>query len=64
MEIASLFFEKEWWHDNLNCDPPGLIGAGSGLGLLPSTGHFKSALGYTIKNTQALSFNEMPQTGI
>ncbi|MFB0562656.1 MAG: TylF/MycF/NovP-related O-methyltransferase [Candidatus Lokiarchaeia archaeon] len=64
MEIASLFFDKEWWRNNLNCYPPGLIGAGSGLGLIPESGGFTSAIGYTVKNPQILNFKEEPQTGI
>jgi O-methyltransferase len=45
MEIASLFFDKEWWINNLNADPPGLIGAGNGLGLFPDFGDFRSCIG-------------------
>src|SRR3972149_5718116 len=33
LEVVSLFHDREWWHTNLNCNPPGLVGAGSGLGL-------------------------------
>jgi predicted O-methyltransferase YrrM len=45
-EIASLFFDPSVW----NGDPPGLIGAGSGLGLSPMPdGTFGSCLGYTVK---------------
>ena len=64
LEIASLFFDKEWWHKNVNCNPPGLIGAGSGLGLVPESGAFRSAIGYTVKNPQFLNFTEIPQIGI
>lgn len=63
MEIASLFFDRQWWRDNLNCDYPGLVGAGCGLGLTPGTGAFRSSIGYTIKNYKHLNFKEMPQTG-
>ncbi|HYM09353.1 MAG TPA: TylF/MycF/NovP-related O-methyltransferase [Bryobacterales bacterium] len=58
LEIASLFFDDGWWRQNLNCDAPGLIGAGSGLGLFPSDGCFASNLGYTIKGGREL--REMP----
>ena len=30
---VALFFSESWWHKNFNCNPPGLIGAGTGLGL-------------------------------
>ncbi len=50
MEIAFLFFDKEWWQSNINANPPGLIGAGSGLGLLPRRGAFQSDIGFTVKN--------------
>ena len=49
-EIASLFFDRDWWRTLLDCEPPGLVGAGSGLGLLPARGGFGSPIGYTIKN--------------
>ncbi len=47
LEIASLFYDAAFW----NGSPPGLIGAGSGLGLSPNGhGFFGSAIGYSIKN--------------
>jgi len=60
MEIASLFFEKEWWQQ-LGVEPPGLIGAGTGLGLVPRAGGFGSQLGYTVKTPEALSLREVRQ---
>src|SRR5690349_10824537 len=30
---VSLFFSERWWKENLDADPPGLIGGGTGLGL-------------------------------
>lgn len=49
ISIASLFFDKEWWRLQLNCEPPGLIGAGNGLGLVPGREGFRSNLGFTLK---------------
>jgi macrocin-O-methyltransferase TylF-like protien len=63
-EIAALFFEEQWWQSNIGCKAPGLIGAGTGLGLLPSSGGFSSALGYAIKNPSIASFEVSPQIGI
>lgn len=63
MEIASLFFDSQWWHNKLNCDHPGLIGAGCGLGLTPGRGGFRSSIGYTVKNYRSLNFKEVQQTG-
>lgn len=63
MEIASLFFEAEWWHERLGVDPPGLIGAGSGLGLHPTPDGFSSLLAYTIKNPNRDAFEVVAETG-
>jgi O-methyltransferase len=49
LEIASLFYDKQWWRDELGTTPPGLVGAGSGLGLFLHEGGFRSSLGYTMK---------------
>jgi len=63
-EIASLFFSESWWRENLNTAPPGMIGAGTGLGFKILTGsHFSSSLGYTIKNPNKQAFAEVPQIG-
>ncbi|MGB6691509.1 MAG: TylF/MycF/NovP-related O-methyltransferase [Terracidiphilus sp.] len=64
MEIASAFFSESWWCSSLHCKPPGLVGAGTGLGLLPTAGGFKSDLGYTVKNPQLVDFRIDPQTGL
>ena len=64
MEIASAFFAEEWWKTNVRSKAPGLIGAGTGLGLLPSSGGFRSDLGYTVKNPSLSSFVVNPQTGV
>jgi O-methyltransferase len=61
LEMASLFFDREWWQKNFNSDPPGLIGAGNGLGLMPSDGPFGSDVGYTIKNPNVLNLKESVQ---
>lgn len=56
MEIASLFFDKDWWRNNMDGDPPGLVGAGNGLGIFPESGGFRSYIGYTVKNPKVSSF--------
>ena len=57
MEIAGFFFQEEWWRSKMHCAAPGLIGAGTGLGLLPGSGGFRSALGYTVKNPNTHDFD-------
>jgi len=57
LEIAGLFFQEEWWRSKMHCGAPGLIGAGTGLGLLPGSGGFRSAVGYTVKNPNTQDFN-------
>lgn len=64
MEIANLFFDRKWWRDTCGCEPPGLIGAGTGLGLIPGPGGFRSALGYSIKAPEAVRLEEIPQPGL
>ena len=64
LEISFLFFDREWWRSNLAAKAPGLIGAGTGLGLFPRSGSFQSDLGYTVKNPQTLDFPEEEQVGI
>lgn len=64
MEIASLFFDREWWRARLDCEPPGLVGAGTGLGLIPGSGGFGSALGYSIKAPEAAELEDVPQPGL
>jgi len=63
LEISSLFFDRPWWRTNLKCDAPGLIGAGTGIGLLPESGGYSSDLGFAIKNPIVETFVEDPQTG-
>lgn len=65
VEISALFFDRDWWRENLGCDAPGLIGAGSGLGLIPTGKGYRSDLAYTVKNPLAAGFRENPQrTGL
>jgi len=45
MAVARLFFDDVWWQANVGCPAPGLIGAGSGLPLMP----IWSPLGYARK---------------
>lgn len=49
-EIATLFFDTEWWEQRIGAPPPGLIGAGTGLGLDPWVGGWGSSLGYAWKS--------------
>ena len=47
MAVARLFFHDNWWQANVGCAAPGLIGAGSGLPLMPNW----SPLGYARKTS-------------
>ncbi|WP_375485443.1 TylF/MycF/NovP-related O-methyltransferase [uncultured Mycobacterium sp.] len=50
LEIAGLFYDRQWWSEVLGTEPPGLVGAGNGLGLFPHEGgFFGSSIGYTAK---------------
>jgi O-methyltransferase len=49
LEIATLFHDRQWWDDVLDTEPPGLVGAGNGLGLFLHEGGFRSSIGYTVK---------------
>ncbi|XVH30369.1 TylF/MycF/NovP-related O-methyltransferase [Haloferacaceae archaeon DSL9] len=64
MEIATLFFDREWWEARLDERPPGLVGAGSGLGLHPTENGFSSLLAYTIKRPEASSLREVADDGV
>ena len=63
-EIAGVFFDAAWWRAELGQPAPGLVGAGSGLGLVPAPGAFRSDLGYTVKNPAALGLRGVPQPGL
>lgn len=62
-EIAALFFGENWWRSNMKSTVPGLVGAGTGIGLQPASGGFRSALGYTVKNPDVTKYVVTPQTG-
>jgi O-methyltransferase len=49
LEISSLFFDEGWWRENLDTSAPGLVGAGSGLGLAAAGGGWRSWIGYAMK---------------
>lgn len=51
-DMVDLFYDEEWWARELGTRPPGLIGAGTGLGLMPRDGMWRSDLAYTLKNPQ------------
>jgi hypothetical protein len=63
MEIAGAFFDRQWWRERMDAEPPGLVGAGNGLGLLTRGGPFGSNLGYAVKRPHAERFEERPQVG-
>jgi len=52
-EVVQLFYDSALWNGQ---KPPGLVGAGTGLGLLPSVGGFRSGIGYAVKNPSVASF--------
>lgn len=63
VELVSLFFDREWWREHLGCEPPGLVGAGSGLGLHPGSNGFSSLLGYAVKSPESLDLRRVSETG-
>jgi hypothetical protein len=64
LQISSLFFDRDWWSTNLHCEPPGLIGAGSGLGLALGDLGFGSNVGYTVKNPELGLFKTVEEADI
>ena len=48
MRTVETWFDKAWWREQLDLDPPGYVGAGCGLPLSPAF----SAIGYTRKVTE------------
>ncbi|WP_117593877.1 TylF/MycF/NovP-related O-methyltransferase [Haloprofundus halophilus] len=63
MEISSLFFDQAWWRDHLDRDAPGLVGAGSGVGLHPQRNGFGSLLGYVVKDPRLDQFERVEERG-
>lgn len=50
-----------WWREQLGGEAPGLVGAGSGIGIIPDAGGACSSVGYTVKNPAVLGLVERPQ---
>ncbi|MBI1335782.1 MAG: hypothetical protein GC164_02340 [Phycisphaera sp.] len=63
-EIALAFFDRAWWRENLKCEPPGLVGAGCGLGLQPKAGGYGSAIGYAVKNLRSTRLERKDERGL
>lgn len=63
MEIATLFFDHDWWNAEFDEQPPGLVGAGNGLGLHPTPNGFSSLLAYTVKRPNAMEYLEVVDDG-
>jgi hypothetical protein len=57
LDFAGLFFDRQWWADNLKCPPPGLVGCGCGL---PTGIGEGSAIGYTVKHRPDYAVTEDP----
>ena len=53
-QIAGVFYDEQWWKDELQAPAPGLVGAGNGIGLFPSVYGAWSSVGYTVKNPTGL----------
>ena len=64
MEISGAFFDPAWWMSQMNCAPPGLVGAGTGIGLFPDEGGYRSSVAYTVKAPGVDNFVECPQIGV
>lgn len=50
LAVAALFFDEPWWRETFDETAPGLVGAGSGLGIIPDSGGARSSIGYTVKH--------------
>lgn len=55
LSVVKLWFDKNWWRDNLDLEEPLYIGSGCGLNLSKNY----SSLGYTVKNPQNNEFNKI-----
>lgn len=63
-EIASLFYSESWWKNHVHMDPPGLVGAGTGLGIkILTEPYFSSSTAFTVKNPQVTDYKNIPQVG-
>jgi len=60
-EVVQLFFDASIWNGQ---KPPGLVGAGTGLGLIPRAGGFRSGIGYAVKNPSLESFYTSFEAGL
>jgi len=60
-EVVQLFFDAAIWNGQ---KPPGLVGAGTGLGLIPSAGGFRSGIGYAVKDPRIESFHTSVEDGL
>ena len=55
-QIVDLFYDKEWWDLEFGVEAPGLVGGGTGLGLEPRDGLWRSGLAFTVKNPLVHSY--------
>jgi O-methyltransferase len=60
-EVVQLFFDPAIWDGQ---KPPGLVGTGTGLGLIPYAGCFRSSIGYAVKNPSLASFKSSVEHGL
>lgn len=63
-EIASRFYDEEWWQSELGEPAPGLAGAGSGLGLEFMDGFWRSSLGFARKRPDVAAYYRRPPVDV
>jgi hypothetical protein len=63
-EIASLFYDEEWWRERLGEPAPGLAGAGSGIGLEFTDGFWRSAIGFAVRRPDVASYYRRPPVDV
>ena len=63
-EIAARFYDEQWWQRELGEPPPGLAGAGSGLGLEFVDGFWRSALGFARKRPDVERYYRRPPVDV